>query len=162
MVQYKLQILISLVLISVFQVRAENAFQDPNQLETTAQGIERLLMAPCCWGSIIAEHSSPEAMEMKGGIRDMLNKGASDEEILSFYEKKYGERVLSFPKNAGFNRVAWIFPFIIFLLGTGLMSFFMIRRKEKSTTVRKPEKVVTTTDDQKYREQIDKELYGQA
>ena len=57
----------------------------------------------------------------------MLANGKSQEEILDHYMAMYGERILSSPPNAGFNRLAYLFTPLMFLAG-GLMIFLTLRR----------------------------------
>jgi hypothetical protein len=47
---------------------------------------------------------------------------ASDDAILKWFAQKYGQTVIAAPTNTGFNRVAWIMPFLALFLGiTGLV-----------------------------------------
>lgn len=47
-----------------------------------------------------------------------LASGASDDAILQAFVKEYGTTVLAAPGTQGFDRVAWIMPFAVFLAGT--------------------------------------------
>ncbi|HWR37642.1 MAG TPA: cytochrome c-type biogenesis protein CcmH [Clostridia bacterium] len=48
-----------------------------------------------------------------------MQRGDSDSLILQSFVQKYGNTVLSAPTTTGFNRVAWIMPFAIFLASMG-------------------------------------------
>jgi hypothetical protein len=56
-----------------------------------------------------------------GGMRD-----SSDDNILQAFVKEYGTTVLAAPTMRGFDRVAWIMPFAVFLAGA-LMTVILIR-----------------------------------
>ncbi len=57
----------------------------------------------------------------------MLADGKTDEEIIDHYKAMYGERILSAPPNAGFNRMAYLFTPLMFLVGGGII-FITLRR----------------------------------
>jgi cytochrome c-type biogenesis protein CcmH len=54
-----------------------------------------------------------------------LQASASDDGILQTFVQKYGPVVLAAPTTTGFNRVAWIFPYVALVLGLGLVMFIM-------------------------------------
>ncbi len=51
----------------------------------------------------------------------MIGEGKTRAQIIGFYRRKYGEKVLSAPTAEGFNILAWTMPFIALALGGGLM-----------------------------------------
>lgn len=84
-------------------------------------------MCSCGCGQVLGEcnhvgcPSSPvQLAELK---TDMVN-GMGDKEIMDSFAAKYGATVLAAPTTTGFNLVAWIAPFAVFLaalLGTILL-----------------------------------------
>jgi len=42
-------------------------------------------------------------------------------QIVAFYRREYGEKVLSAPTTEGFNILAWTMPFIALFVGGGLI-----------------------------------------
>lgn len=130
-------------------------------LETKAEKIESLLVSPCCWGGTVAEHSSPEALAIKDEVRAMLKDGKSEEEILKFYEAKYGERILARPKKSGFGLIVWGLPILTFLIGAGVVWVFLRRRSVPAPDLdSSPPPLANTKIDLEYRRKIDAELYG--
>jgi len=132
-----------------------------SSLEEKAQALDKRLIAPCCWTSTLDQHFSEEAEQMKVEIRARLADGQSDEQILSFFEGKFGERVLSQPKADGFNLTVWYFPVLALMFGLILL-IRVLRRKSK------PVEEITNTltlqtaspeSDDKYKKMIDEELY---
>jgi len=60
-----------------------------------------------------------------------LASGNSDTMIFNSFAAKYGATVLAAPIRGGFDNVAWIAPFTVFLLatvGTGTLIYFWKRR----------------------------------
>lgn len=84
-------------------------------------------MCTCGCSEILGEcnhvgcSSSTEELAM---VRDGIESGKSDQQILDAMVAKYGATVLAAPKTQGFDLVAWIAPFAVFLaalLGTILL-----------------------------------------
>jgi cytochrome c-type biogenesis protein CcmH len=85
------------------------------------------LMCTCGCAEILGEcnhvgcpNSAGELNELREGIQG----GASDQQILDSFVGKYGAIVLAAPTGHGFDVVAWIAPFAVFaaaLLGTILL-----------------------------------------
>jgi len=55
--------------------------------------------------------------KMAKQLRSMIDKGQSDDQIKDAFVQEYGVVVLAAPTNKGFDRVAWIMPFVVFGLG---------------------------------------------
>ena len=49
-----------------------------------------------------------------------LERGDSDSLVLQSFVQKYGNTVLAAPTNSGFNIIAWIMPFAVFLAASAL------------------------------------------
>jgi cytochrome c-type biogenesis protein CcmH len=135
----------------------------PDAVETEAHGIDQLLMAPCCWGGTVAEHSSEASMNVKREVREMLAAGKSRAEILAAFERKYGERVLAMPKASAFGVWVWILPVV--LLAAGLAFVTWVLRRWRKAHAQAPVPAPAKADapspvDAKYRAEIDRELYG--
>ena len=96
-------------------------------MERIAAIVEEQLIAPCCWRAPLSKHYSGTAERMKDELRKMLVDGKSGEEIVDYYKAIYGERILSSPPNVGFNRMAYLFTPLMFLVGAGII-FFTLRR----------------------------------
>jgi cytochrome c-type biogenesis protein CcmH len=57
------------------------------------------------------------AKEMRGLIRDRLERGETREEVMAYFVSKYGEWILLSPRPSGFNLIVWILPFAAVLAG---------------------------------------------
>jgi cytochrome c-type biogenesis protein CcmH/NrfF len=79
------------------------------------------LMCMCGCGQVLIEcnHVGCSYSErMLGELKTGITKGDSDSLILQGFTQKYGNTVLAAPTTTGFNRVAWIMPFLVLTLGT--------------------------------------------
>ena len=63
---------------------------------------------------------------MREQLLAATQRESSDENILQTFVKEYGTTVLAAPTMRGFDRVAWIMPFAVFLAGA-LMAVILIR-----------------------------------
>jgi cytochrome c-type biogenesis protein CcmH len=131
-----------------------------SDIEQRAQALDRKLIAPCCWTSTLNEHFSPESEDMKMEIRQKLSQGQSEKQILSAFEQKYGERVLSEPKATGFNLAVWFFPIVALSLGGFLLMYVLRKPAEKQENTNTLTLATSTPEkDEKYQKMIDDELY---
>jgi cytochrome c-type biogenesis protein CcmH len=85
------------------------------------------LMCTCGCSQMLGECNHvgcPESDRMRGELRDQIASVSNDKQILDWFSSKYGVTVLAAPTTHGFNLVAWIAPFAVFLaalLGTILL-----------------------------------------
>jgi cytochrome c-type biogenesis protein CcmH len=63
---------------------------------------------------------------MRGELMASLDRGDSDDLTLQSFVQKYGTTVLAAPTKQGFNRVAWIIPYLVLVLGL-LATMFIVR-----------------------------------
>jgi cytochrome c-type biogenesis protein CcmH len=61
----------------------------------------------------------PSSDGMRSELSAAIARGDSDDLILQAFVQKYGPTILAAPPAVGFNRVAWIMPFVILLLAIG-------------------------------------------
>ena len=75
---------------------------------------------------------------MRHEIDSMIGKGMTRAQIVAFYRRQYGEKVLSAPTTEGFNLLAWMMPFIALVLGGGLMMLAVGRWHSSAPSDSKP------------------------
>jgi cytochrome c-type biogenesis protein CcmH len=113
---------VKLVLLSLLAMTVSGAAKVPQgEMEAVARRLEGKLMAPCCWAQTVSHHYSPIADEMRKGIREKLNSGMSEPQVVEAYIAQYGERILASPPARGFNLLAWVLPGAFALLGAGVL-----------------------------------------
>lgn len=84
------------------------------------QWLGHRMMCICGCGQILLEcnHVGCEYSDrMRAELMSLLERGDGDTSITQSFAQKYGSRVFAAPANSGFNRVAWIMPFLALLLG---------------------------------------------
>jgi cytochrome c-type biogenesis protein CcmH/NrfF len=67
--------------------------------------------------------SSPSGPQSRGtAAPPSIGASPSDETVLQAFVTKYGPVVLAAPTTSGFNRVAWIMPYLALVLGFGFVA----------------------------------------
>jgi cytochrome c-type biogenesis protein CcmH len=78
------------------------------------------MMCTCGCGQILLEcnHVGCQSSDkMREQLQAALDKGDSDDLILESFQQKYGPTVIAAPSDTGFDRMAWIMPFLILIVG---------------------------------------------
>ena len=89
------------------------------------QEIEESLTCQCGCGLTVHSCNHLQcgsALPLRQEIREQMAKGLGKNEILSYFQQKYGEKILSSPTTTGFNLAAWVTPFALLLLATGFVA----------------------------------------
>lgn len=106
--------------------------QDP-RLEAQALSIERQLLCPICTNERVDVCSTAICMDMKQIIRDRLVAGSTPDDIILYFEQRYGQRVRADLPREGFNLVlfGWVAASLL-LVATGGAWFLLSARRVKA------------------------------
>ena len=117
----------TLFLVALLQIKVPDAAQiigQPQgtpisgpQLERRTMEISSELRCPVCQGLAIGDSPSIMAANMKAQVRELLERGYTQEQILSYFEESYGQFVLLKPKFRGVNAFVWILPILALIVG---------------------------------------------
>lgn len=97
------------------------------------------LMCACGCRQILLEcnHVGCEYSDrMRAELVAAVDRGDNDDLTLQSFVQKYGPTVLAAPTKTGFDRVAWITPYLALLFGLGLVGFIV--RAWRSRPLLKP------------------------
>jgi cytochrome c-type biogenesis protein CcmH len=86
-------------------------------LEARADEVAGLLRCPVCQGLSVADSPSTMASNMRAQVKDLVAAGYDEEQILSYFERSYGEFVRLKPPLRGVNWLVWLAPLLGLLLG---------------------------------------------
>jgi cytochrome c-type biogenesis protein CcmH len=89
------------------------------------------LRCPVCQGVAISDSPAGMAVKMRGQVKDLVTKGYNEEQILTYFERSYGEFVRLEPPMRGLNLLVWLLPVVVLLAGAGLV----IMKARRPTTV---------------------------
>jgi cytochrome c-type biogenesis protein CcmH len=126
--KYKI-IIIGLALLTLLfpDLTVAEPYHNEEALQQKASEINDLIMCPLCAGQTIAQSSNETSSQMRDLVVKKLRQGESKEEILQYFESRYGERILATPNKKGFNLILWILPFVFVALAA-IVIYFLIRR----------------------------------
>jgi cytochrome c-type biogenesis protein CcmH len=91
------------------------------------------LMCICGCNQILLECNHvgcPDSDMMRNELMAGVTRGDSDSLVEQAFVQKYGPTVLAAPTSTGFNRTAWIVPFVA--LGLGLLLVILVVRAWKN------------------------------
>jgi cytochrome c-type biogenesis protein CcmH len=80
-----------------------------------------------CQNQTIADSNAPLAEDLRRQVREMIQRGDSDEQIIAFMTQRYGDFVLYRPPLKGTTAVLWFGP--LALLAGGLTVFIIVLRR---------------------------------
>ena len=95
-------------------------------LDQHVHAVAAQLKCPICQNESVADSPSWVAQQMRGVIRQQIQAGKSDQEIIQYFEQRYGNSIVWTPQWQGFGLLTWLVPLALFLIGCGLV-FFTIR-----------------------------------
>ena len=90
------------------------------QLDRRTNEVGSLVRCPVCQGMSVADSPSEMAVNMKAQVRELLARGYTEEQILEYFERSYGQFVLLRPKFEGVTAAIWVIPILALLAGTAL------------------------------------------
>lgn len=71
------------------------------------------LRCPVCVSETVAQSASGTAIEMREIIGRRLEAGQSEEEILAYFQQRYGDWILLEPPRRGIFLVVWLLPVVV-------------------------------------------------
>jgi cytochrome c-type biogenesis protein CcmH len=87
------------------------------QLEARARAISSELRCLVCQNQSIDDSTAPLARDLRLLVRERLNAGDADDDVMRFIVARYGEFVLLRPRFGGANMILWLAPALILLTG---------------------------------------------
>ena len=113
-----------------FAISPGEAFTD-DALEERARSLSMELRCMVCQNQSIDDSDAPLAADLRMVIREQIQAGKTDDEILDFIEYRYGEFALLKPRLNIKNAPLWGLPFLLVIAGFFLMrSFFRNASKD--------------------------------
>jgi cytochrome c-type biogenesis protein CcmH len=101
---------------------------DPSQ-EARARELFGQVRCLVCQNETIDDSEADLARDLRGMVRDQVRQGRSDAEIKRFLVDRYGEFVLMRPAFSPGNAALWIGPFLVVVLGAGLLVLQLRNRR---------------------------------
>ena len=93
-----------------------------------------ICMCGTCGRQLVGECTCGYAAEMRTEISNLVKMGLTREQVLQYYIKKYGsQEPLAMPIDKGFNRLAWILPYVLGAGGAVIIGLVAVRWSRKPT-----------------------------
>ena len=95
---------------------------------TPAQRADALaaeLRCPDCQGLSVADSQTASAREIRRQVAELVDAGATDEEVRARFVDRYGEWIRLAPASPA----AWILPFVALVAGVAALAAWLVRRR---------------------------------
>jgi cytochrome c-type biogenesis protein CcmH/NrfF len=92
----------------------------PASTDARFKDLGHRMMCTCGCGQILLEcnHVGCQSSDkMRNELQSSLDKGDNDDLILQGFVQEYGPTVIAAPTAKGFNKIAWIMPFVVLAAG---------------------------------------------
>lgn len=99
------------------------------ELERVTSSVSSLMRCPVCQGLSVEDSPTTSALAMREEARDLLASGYTEEQVLSYFERSYGEFIRLSPKPEGFNLVVWTLPVVALVAGLLVVAGRLRRRR---------------------------------
>jgi cytochrome c-type biogenesis protein CcmH len=111
----------------LWAVQPNEMLPDP-ALEARARALSKELRCMVCQNESIDDSEAPLAHDLRVLVRERLQAGDSDAQILDFLVARYGEFVLLKPRLSWHTAALWGLPPAVLLIGFGMIVMALRRR----------------------------------
>jgi len=108
---------------------AAPASDDP-VLEARVMRIAAELRCLVCQNQTIADSHADLAQDLRQQVREMLQKGQTDAQIIDYMTQRYGDFVLYRPPVKSTTALLWYGPALLMLGGLGVLAVVLRRRSK--------------------------------
>ena len=116
--------MIFLFVLTLLQVKVPDITEAPKgvpiagaMLDQRTNEVASLLRCQVCQGLSVADSPSTMAQDMKHQVREFLARGYTQEQILAYFDRSYGQFVLLKPKFSGVSTLVWLLPIAALIFG---------------------------------------------
>src|SRR5436190_23753235 len=99
-------------------------------LDQRVHDVASQLKCLVCQGESVADSPATLSLQMRGVIRQQLQSGKSEQEVIQYFVSRYGDRILLSPPWQGLTLLAWLVP--IALMVGGILLLFVVLRSWQS------------------------------
>jgi cytochrome c-type biogenesis protein CcmH len=134
-----LLVLLMAGLAALAQANEAAPVSDDPLLEARMLAITAELRCLVCQNQSIADSHADLAVDLRRQVREMLVKGASNQQIIDYMTARYGDFVLYRPPVKKTTALLWFGPPVLLLVGLGLLYGVLRRRSRMSDDQFEPE-----------------------
>jgi cytochrome c-type biogenesis protein CcmH len=100
-------------------------------LEARARVLSKELRCMVCQNQSIDDSDAPLARDLRVLVRERLEAGDSDQQVIDFLVARYGDFVLLKPRFTSHTALLWLMPAVVFVIGA-LVLVAAARRRSKT------------------------------
>ncbi len=133
-------------------------------LDQRVQDVASQLRCPVCQGESVADSQATIAQQMRQVIREQLQSGKSEQDVVQYFVRSYGDQIVWLPPWQGFSLLAWLVP-MAFLLGGAVLVVIVLCEWRADVAVAGASKIVLDENEivldadlEQYRAQLEAEL----
>ncbi len=132
-------------------------------LDQRVQNVASQLKCPVCQGESVADSQATIAQQMRQVIREQLQSGRSEQDVVQYFIRSYGDQIVWLPPWQGFNLLVWLVP-IVFLLGGAVLVCIVLHEWRSGVAVAEgndsasEDEISLDADLEQYRAQLEAEL----
>ena len=115
-VLFAVAVTLALPLPRVLAVQPDEVLSDAG-LETRARALSRELRCMVCQNQSIDDSDAPLARDLRVLVRERLQAGDTDQQVIDFLTARYGEFVLLRPRFSAHTALLWMTPLGVLLIG---------------------------------------------
>src|SRR6266496_3122005 len=105
-------------------------------LDQRVHDVASQLKCLVCQGESVADSPATLSQQMRGVIRQQLQSGKSEQEVVQYFVSRYGDRILLSPPWQGLTLLTWLVP--IALMVGGILLLFVVLRSWQSQSDKEP------------------------
>jgi cytochrome c-type biogenesis protein CcmH len=108
---------------------AQPSAADP-VVEERVMNLSKELRCLVCQNETLADSRADLAVDLRGQIREQMQAGKSDKEIVAYLTQRYGKFILYNPPIDPTTYLLWFGPFALLLAGLAVLFRYLKRRRE--------------------------------
>lgn len=116
--------------ISALAWEAKPAVEDP-VLEARVMAISEHLRCLVCQNQTIADSNAGLAIDLRNQVREMLQKGMDEKQVVDFMVQRYGDFVLYKPPVKPTTWLLWAGPFLLFGFALAMLFVKLKNRRQQ-------------------------------
>jgi cytochrome c-type biogenesis protein CcmH len=109
------------------------------KIEARMLAITTELRCLVCQNQTIADSHAPLALDLRQQVRELIDKGKTDAEIIAYMTDRYGDFVLYRPPFKTTTALLWVGPGVLLVVGLAVLVLVLRRRSRLSADRFEPE-----------------------
>jgi cytochrome c-type biogenesis protein CcmH len=109
-------------------VNAAAAGATPSALDLRVQRLAAELRCLVCQNQTVADSNADLAVDLRRQVREMLQRGSTDQQVLDYMTQRYGDFVLYRPPLKGTTVALWAGPAVLAVGGLAGLTWVLRRR----------------------------------